>query len=152
MATYVRRMAALFHALRGKLMLRLTHLKLTCFVAGDAVDNAHGTPLHVAAAMIDTAREIRPDLYVNAELFTGSLERDVEYISRLGINSLVREAMQASDPGDLVRCVYSYGGAPVASLRPPLRGGSAAARLEALLSPAASGRLNLQRAILFNKS
>ena len=113
MATYIRRMAKVFHALR--------------------VDNAHGTPLHVAAAMIDAARAVRPQLYVNAELFTGSLDRDVEYVSRLGINSLVREAMQAGNPGELARYVYSYGGSPIASLRPPFRGGSVAARVEALL-------------------
>lgn len=114
METYIRRMASVFQALR--------------------VDNAHGTPLHVAAAMIDAARNVRPQLYVNAELFTGSLDRDVEYVSRLGINSLVREAMQAGSPGELARGVYSYGGSPIASLRPPFRGGSVAARVEALLA------------------
>lgn len=132
MATYVRRMARVFQALR--------------------VDNAHGTPLHVAAAMIDTAREVRPSLYVNAELFTGSLDRDVEYVSRLGINSLVREAMQAGDTRDLVRCVYSYGGSPVASLRPPLRGGSAAARIEALLGAKASSSLMMGSTLIHGVS
>ena len=77
METYVRRMARVLHALR--------------------IDNAHGTPLHVAAAMIDAARDVRPGVYVNAELFTGSTERDVEYIGRLGISSLVREAMNAGE-------------------------------------------------------
>ena len=115
MARYVRRMARIFPALR--------------------LDNAHGTPLHVAAAMLDAARAVRPDIYVNAELFTGSLARDVEYVSRLGINSFVRESMQANDAADLARSVYSYGGSPIASMRPPVRGGSAAAKIEALVEP-----------------
>ena len=114
MRRYVRRMALIFHALR--------------------IDNAHSTPLHVAAYMIDAAREVRPNLYVNAELFTGSLARDVDYVSRLGISSLVREAMSASSPGELTHSVFSYGGTPLASLRPPLRGGSTAARVEELLA------------------
>ncbi len=65
MERYARRMARLFHGIR--------------------IDNAHGTPLHVAAHMIDAARAVRPSLYVNAELFTGSMARDVEYTARLGV-------------------------------------------------------------------
>jgi glycogen debranching enzyme len=115
MAIYTKRMASVFQAFR--------------------LDNAHGTPLHVAANMLDVARSVRADLYVNAELFTGSLDRDVEYISRLGINSLVREAMQCNAIGDLLQSVYSFGGVPVASLRPSLRGVSAASRVQATFGP-----------------
>jgi glycogen debranching enzyme len=110
---YVRRMARLFPALR--------------------VDNAHGTPLHVAAHMLDAARTVRPALYVNAELFTGAADRDIEYVSRLGINSLVREAMQCQSVGDLLRGIYSYGGTPLASLRPRLRGEGLLKRFRALM-------------------
>jgi hypothetical protein len=108
MAIYIKRMARIFQALR--------------------IDNAHGTPLHVAAAMIDAARQVRPSLYVNAELFTGSVARDVEYASRLGITSLVREAMQSNSASELAGSLFGYGGAPVASLRPSIRGGSVAVR------------------------
>ena len=57
------------------------------------IDNAHSTPLSVAAAIIDAAREERPELYVVAELFSGP-EMEVLYTSTLGINALIREAMQ----------------------------------------------------------
>jgi Amylo-alpha-1,6-glucosidase/Central domain of human glycogen debranching enzyme len=79
--------------------------------------------------MLDIARSIRPQLYVNAELFTGSLDRDVEYVGRLGINSLVREAMQSSGAADLVGKLWNYGGTPLASLRPLPRASSATVRL-----------------------
>jgi len=126
MRVYVQRMAAVFHSVR--------------------LDNAHGTPLHVAAAMIDAARLVRPQLYVNAELFTGSLERDVEYVSRIGINSLVREAMAAASADDMVRSLYSYGGTPIGSLRPILRGTTIASRIQSLLPP--SRALPLVRRLL----
>ena len=74
MSTYVETMASIFHSFR--------------------LDNAHGTPIHVSEYMVDKARAVRPNLYICAELFTGSPWKDVHYSSKLGINALVREAMQ----------------------------------------------------------
>ena len=84
MRTYVEAMARLFHAFR--------------------LDNAHGTPLHVAAYMVDRARAVRPQLYVCAELFTGDVGHDVRYVTKLGINGLVREAMQVGALSTRVLC------------------------------------------------
>jgi glycogen debranching enzyme len=75
---------------------------------GFRLDNCHSTPLPVGAAIIDAGRRVNPDLYVMAELFTGSQEMDLKFVRELGINSLVREAYNGSDPknfGDL--CVIA---------------------------------------------
>lgn len=70
MLEYATTAASIFHAIR--------------------LDNAHSTPIHVAQRIFDACREVRPNIYILAELFTGDEGFDNLFINSLGISSLVR--------------------------------------------------------------
>lgn len=73
------------------------------------IDNCHSTPIVVGEHFLDIARRVNPNLYVCAELFTGSAEMDVHFVSRLGINSLIREMENGHDPKEESRLLYRFG-------------------------------------------
>ncbi|GJJ11364.1 hypothetical protein Clacol_005596 [Clathrus columnatus] len=76
---------------------------------GFRIDNCHSTPLHVGVTFLDAARVVNPNLYICAELFTGNEEMDIHFVSRLGINSLIREAYNGHDPKEFSRLLYRFG-------------------------------------------
>ncbi|KAJ1518039.1 hypothetical protein HMI55_003689 [Coelomomyces lativittatus] len=94
----------------------------TCEMArlfqGFRIDNCHSTPLHVAKYFLHHARQVNPNLYIIAELFTGDPGLDRLFVSELGIHSLIREAMQAWDVKEFSRLIHRYSGKPIGSFEP----------------------------------
>lgn len=84
---------------------------------GFRIDNCHSTPLHVGQYFLDVARRVNPNLYVVAELFSGSEAMDCLFVERLGISSLIREAMQSWSEEELSRLVHRHGGRPIGSYK-----------------------------------
>ncbi|KAL7270191.1 bifunctional 4-alpha-glucanotransferase/amylo-alpha-1,6-glucosidase [Rhizina undulata] len=95
-------------------MVKYTQLMARCF-HGFRIDNCHSTPLHVGEYLLDVARRERKELYVVAELFTGSEEKDRVFVERLGLGSLMREALVAWGTGELSRLIHRHGGRPIGS-------------------------------------
>jgi glycogen debranching enzyme len=95
-------------------MAKYTRLMAKYF-QGFRIDNCHSTPIHLAEYMLDQARHVNPNLFVCAELFSGSEEMDYKFVMRLGISCLIREAMQAWSTQELSRLVHRHGGVPIGS-------------------------------------
>jgi glycogen debranching enzyme len=57
--------------------------------------------MHVCAWLLQAAREINPNLYVMAELFTSSAELDAVFCKNLNLNGLVRELQNRYDAKSL---------------------------------------------------
>eukprot|EP00922_Rhytidocystis_sp_ex-Travisia-forbesii_P065763 GHVS01097677.1.p1 GENE.GHVS01097677.1~~GHVS01097677.1.p1 ORF type:complete len:1823 (-),score=304.21 GHVS01097677.1:256-5724(-) len=90
MTKYCRQTAKIFHGVR--------------------LDNCHSTPIHVAKHMLRECRKLRPNLWVYAELFTGEQKVDQHFERELGLNALIREAMQTHSSRDLGLHAIKYCG------------------------------------------
>jgi glycogen debranching enzyme len=66
----------------------------SCCVVDRSVDNCHNTPRHVAEFMLDAARNVRPDILLLGEFFSGSREADLDFANALGLHLLLREGVR----------------------------------------------------------
>lgn len=120
------------------LMTRYTQINAWLF-HGFRLHNCCNTPIHVAEELLAIARQVRPNLYVVAKLFTNSeerknyfvisKERKNYFVNRLGINSFIEEAAHVakhasthtSTPPELCGLINQYGGTTIGSFFEPSR-------------------------------
>lgn len=73
------------------------YVQLSAFLFdGFRLDNCHNTSLDLLQDVLHEGRCVNPHLIVLAELFTSNQDVDIDYISRLGLDMIVREI--AHDP------------------------------------------------------
>ena len=70
---------------------------------GIKLDNAHSTPLNVSKYLVSKARKANPKVVVMAGLFTCNSTLDSYFVESLGIDLLIREALNAQTPEELLR-------------------------------------------------
>ena len=102
--------------------LALEYIQISsCLFDGFRLDNCHNTSLLLLEPILEEARKINPKLLILAELFTQDQATDIEYISKLGIDMIVRETAQSPDYYSDVRrysdILYNVGGDDLGSLQ-----------------------------------
>lgn len=97
------------------------YTQLSAFIFdGFRLDNCHNTSIDLLQEMLYQGRKINPKLIVMAELFTSNHDVDIDYISRLGLDMIVRET--AHDPSfyhniqNFADILYQAGGEDLGSL------------------------------------
>ena len=102
--------------------LALEYIQISSYLFdGFRLDNCHNTSLLLLESLLEEARKINPKLLLLAELFTQDQATDIEYISKLGIDMIVRESAQHPDYYSDVRrysdILYNVGGEDLGSLQ-----------------------------------
>ena len=80
---------------------------------GIRLDNCHSTPLHVAEYVLRTARRVRPDLFVFAELYAGEENAACYVTNRLGLSATIQVALHEHSAWHLAQRVDTAGQVPV---------------------------------------
>ena len=73
---------------------------------GFRIDNCHSCQIAPAQYCLKKAKEVNPNLIVIGELFTGSVSKDIEFASKLGIDLLIRENLYSASSNEI--CSNSY--------------------------------------------
>ena len=83
---------------------------------GVRLDNCHSTPISVLRRLMGVMRAENPEMIVMAELFTGEAVNDEIYEASVGIDLLVKEAMQISSCEELMSKLWRCGNRSVGEL------------------------------------
>lgn len=97
------------------------YIQLSAFLFdGFRLDNCHNTSVDLLQSLLYEGRRINPHLIVLAELFTSNQQVDIDYISRLGLDMIVRETAQSPSTYENVKnysdLLYQVGGEEFGSL------------------------------------